>query len=70
MQFLTYKCRLTFLYFFNISLFFYLSLAVLGLSRGTRDLQNAGSFVAVRGLLSSCGAQAPEHVGSLAVVRA
>ena len=49
----------------------YLFLAALGLGCGTRDLllQHMGSFVAVHGLLFSCGAQAPECAGSVVAVR-
>ena len=53
-------CFFWFVWFFNIYLFF----GCVGSS-----LRHTGSFVAVCGLLSSCGLQAPERVGSVVVVR-
>ena len=32
-------------------------------------MRHAGSFVVASGLLSSCGAWAPEHMGSVVVAR-
>ena len=46
-------------YFFKIFILFYFILAASGLSCSTQDLS------LWRGLLSSCGAQAPGHVGSV-----
>ena len=59
------------------NLFIYF-LAASGLSCSTQDLllRHTGSFIAarelfvvVRGLLSTCGTQAPEHAGSVVVAR-
>ena len=61
--------------FFIITILLFFFLAVLGLSCGMRgsSLRHAGSFIGVHGLfvvacrlLSSCGARAPEHAGSVA----
>ena len=52
-----------------IYLFIYLFLAVLGVSCSTLDLFVVAHalFVAMHGLLSSCGAWAPECMGSVVV---
>ena len=56
------------LLFFKIFIYL-LFLAASGLSCGTWDLllQHVGSFVVACRLLSSCGAQAPERMGSVVV---